>query len=82
MLLLLRLLLFASVFFSLAFGDLNVNDAAEEFYRVVIHEPVVEHHYLYHLEFCFFPEPKYSHDCWVTDMQFGIQKKVEDYYIT
>ena len=81
MLLLFRLQLFASVFVSVAYG--NDRDAAEIFYRVVIHEPVVKHEYLHHLEYCFYPNPQYSDGCWVAgDEEFSTQKKMKDYYIT
>ena len=81
MLLLLRLQLFAAVFVSVASRDFNAG--AEEFYRVVIHEPVAKHHYLYHYEFCFLPQPVYSDYCWVVgDYRFFTHIKVDDYYIT
>ena len=81
MLLLFRLLLFGVVFVSVASEDFNYG--AEEFYRVVIHEPVVGHHYRYHFEYCFLPEPVYTDGCWLAgDESFRTQIKVEDYYIT
>ena len=81
MLLLLRLQLFASVLVSVAYGA--VWDGAEQFYRVVIHEPVAKHGYLYHFETCSYEFPVYSDGCWIAgDKDFDTFKKVKDYYIT
>ena len=80
MLLLLRLQLFAVVLVSVAFG--GSNEAGEQFMRAVIHEPVVEHEYRYHFEYCHKKVPEFSDFCWFTDLPFRTHKKVEDFFVT
>ena len=92
MLLILRLQHFAIVLVLLALGEPittgdprdphDPNYGAENFMRVVIHEPFAAHEYLYHYEYCFLAVPESSDVCWSADLNFPTHKKVMDYDIT
>ena len=82
MLLLLRLQLFAAVFFSIALGDDVVHVGSAKFFRVVIHEPFNQQQYPYHFEFCLDEFDVDSDNCLVTNRNFTTHAIVYDYFIT